>query len=121
MASSFHRFFNQKISFMKKYQFFPHLILTLSVLSLSLFSFTTDRGGDVFEIYLNGKQVHRQFVHVDKSVKTLQFDAFNANDKIEVFYSHCGRPGTKRVLTFRNEKNELIKELKYPDTENNRS
>ncbi|HUP12225.1 MAG TPA: hypothetical protein VM187_08445 [Niastella sp.] len=106
---------------MKKYSFLSTLIVALPVLCLGILSFSNNRGGDVFAIYLNGKQVHRQFVHIDKSVKTLQLDASNDNDKIEVFYSHCGSIGKNRTLTLRNENNELIKELKFPDVNNNQS
>ena len=105
---------------MKKYS---SLLMSLAVLLLctASFSFTGERGGDVFEIYLNGKQVHQQYVHVDKSVKTLQLVSINESDKIEVFYSHCGTMGKNRVLTIRNEKNELIKEIKFTDEKGKRS
>ncbi len=106
---------------MKQHGFLPILILALSVLCMGLFSFSSNSGGDVFEIYLNGKQVHRQFVHIDNSVKTLQLQTSGDNDKIEVFYSHCGVMGKSRVLTLRNEKNGVVKELKFPDANNNRS
>jgi len=101
---------------MKKYSF-----LSLLLLCIGFSSFSTHKGGDVFTIYLNGKQVCRQFVLVDKSIKTLQLDASNANDKIEISYSHCGRVGTSRVLTFRNEQNEPVKELKFPDASKKQS
>jgi len=97
------------------------LLLALSVLSSTFFSFTPKKGGDVFEIYLNGKQIHQQFVHADKSAKTLQLPAVSSNDKIEVFYSHCGIVGKSRVLTVRNEKNELIREFKFADADGKRS
>jgi hypothetical protein len=106
---------------MKQYNFLSFLILALPAVCIGLFSFSLNKGGDVFEIHLNGKQVHRQFVHVDNSIKTLQLQAFGDNDKIEVFYSHCGQIGTSRMLTLRNGKNEQIKKFKFPDVNNNRS
>src|SRR5690349_10347092 len=93
---------------MKKYAAF--FLLSLSVIA---FAFTTKLGGDSFEIYLNGKRLHQQFVHLNNDVKTLQFAPMNSNDKIEVMYSHCGRVGTNRVIAVRNEKNELLKEWKF--------
>ncbi len=102
---------------MKKY-FALSLFL---ILCTTIFSFTVKRGGDVFEVYLNGRQVHQQFIHADKSVKTLHLASSNDNDKIEVLYSHCGHAGKNRVITIRNEKNEPIKELKFPDAAGNRS
>lgn len=106
---------------MKKFSISAFVLLAFSMLGSALFSFTAKKGGDVFEIYLNGKQIHQQFVHADKSTKTLQLAAVNSNDKIEVFYSHCGTTGKSRVLTIRNEKNELIKELKFADANTKRS
>lgn len=75
----------------------------------------------MFAIYLNGKQVHQQFIHIDKSVKTLTFGSLLDNDMIEVFYSHCGQTGKSRVLTFRDEKNNLLKKISFGDGENNGS
>lgn len=103
-----------------------HLLSILSISFLSLLctvlsSFSHKRGGDVFEIYLNGKQMHQQFVHIDKGAKTLSFASLGENDKIGVLYSHCGQSGTKRMITLRNEKNELIKQLSFPDATSSRS
>ena len=91
------------------------------VLCTALFSFSNKRGGDVFEIYLNGKQVHQQFVHIDKSVKTIYLASLSDNDKIDVYYSHCGYAGKARVITIRNEKNEVIKKMEFGDGEGKRS
>lgn len=86
-----------------------------------LLSFSKKPGGDVLEIYFNGKQVLQQFVHLNKGTQTLQFTSAGNNDKIDVFYSHCGHTGTSRVLAIRNEKNELIKEIKFADDNSKRS
>lgn len=102
---------------MKKY---AALCLALGFGAL-LLSFTKKPGGDVFEIYFNGKQVLQQFVHVSKGTQTLQLKSLDGNDKIDVVYSHCGHSGSNRVLAFRNEKNEVIKELKFTDGSSNRS
>ena len=103
---------------MKKYPvFFAGL---LAVFALAILSFGK-KGGDVFEIYLNGNQVHQQFVHMDKSTKTLHLTPLSGNDKFDVYYSHCGTSGKARVLTIRNEKNELIKELKFADAKEGKS
>ena len=89
-------------------------LFVLLALCTVFFSFSK-KGGDVFAIYLNGKQVHQQFVHVDKSVKTLSLHSLSDKDKIEVFYSHCGHPGKNRVISIRNEKNEVLKKLLFGD------
>lgn len=102
---------------MKTYRFLSFTLAFL-VAAQVLASFSAAKGGDLFAIYLNGKQVHRQFVLADQRVKTLEFTASDEKDKIEVFYLHCGRLGTNRVLTLRNAKNEVVKELKFADGDN---
>ena len=87
----------------------------------AFFSFSGTGGGDVFAVFLNGKQVHLQAVHVDKSIKTLTLPAGSLTDRIEVFYSHCGQPGKNRVLTIRNEKNAVIRKLSFGNGKDNRS
>jgi len=99
---------------MKKFVAFFFLL----ALCTAFFSFS-NKGGDVFAIYLNGKQVHQQFVHIDKSVKTLSLHSLSDNDKIEVFYSHCGHAGKNRVISLRNEKNEVLKKLFFGDGKDN--
>ena len=102
---------------MKKY---AALCFGFGLLAL-LLSFSVKPGGDVFEIYFNGKQVLQQFVHVSKGTKTLQLASLNENDKIDVVYSHCGRSGSNRTLVIKNAKEEVIKELKFADGSSNRS
>ena len=107
---------------MKKDNFRAIVIAAFIVFSgTALLSFSGKWGGDVFEIYLNGKRVLQQFVHVDKSVKTLQLTSVSNNDKIDVYYSHCGHTGTNRVLTVRDETNKIIKQFKFTDAANTHS
>ncbi len=90
-------------------------------LCATLFSFAGKGGGDVLEIYLNGKQVFQQFVHAENSVKTLKLTAATNTDKVDVYYSHCGVTGKNRIITVKDEKNKLIKEFKFKDVNTNRS
>lgn len=48
-------------------------------------------------------------------MKTLHLAHLSENDRVEFFYSHCGHPGKNRVLLFKNEKEEVVKEIKFPD------
>lgn len=73
------------------------------------------KGGDVFQIFWNGKQMHQQFVHASTEVKSLQLPAFGANDRLEIQYSHCGINGTAREIILRGEKNETLKTFRYAD------
>ena len=96
---------------------FKSLVIASSMVFLcaTLFSFTKKGGGDVLEIYLNGKQVLQQFIHADNSVKTLKLTTVTNNDKVDVYYSHCGVTGKNRTITVKDEKNKLLKEFKFKD------
>lgn len=102
---------------------FKLLMISAAVIFLctALVSFSGKGGGDALEIYLNGKQVLQQFLHVDNSVKTLQLTAAANSDKVDVYYSHCGVTGKNRTITVRDEKNKLLKEFMFADVKTNRS
>ena len=91
------------------------LFFGLVATTLALFSFTAPRGGDVFEIYLNGNRLVQQFVHVDNSVKSLQVTSTSVTDKLDIYYSHCGQTGKDRSITVKNEKNKILKTWKFTD------
>jgi hypothetical protein len=112
--SLFHPSYQNKTQFMKRV--FSLMTLALSLLTASvLFSFSALKGGDTLEIYAGGKQLLQQFYHGDNVVKTLQLTQPSANEKIEVYYSHCGVSGKSRVLTIKDNKDNLLKELKFAD------
>ena len=94
------------------------LIVSKSLLILvcaTLFSFSSKRGGDSFEIVLNGKRVLQQFVYASKSVQTIQLVQSSDNDKLDIYYSHCGQVGKNRYVTIKNEKDQPIKVWKFED------
>ena len=94
------------------------LIVTKSLLVLvcaMLFSFSSKRGGDSFEIVLNGKRVLQQFVYASKGVQTIQLTQTSDNDKLDIYYSHCGQVGKNRYITIKNEKDQAIKVWKLAD------
>ena len=98
----------------------PHnkLIVVKSFLLLfciTLFSFSTTTGGDSFEIILNGKRVLQQFVYASKGVQTIQLTPTSDNDKLDIYYSHCGQVGKNRYITIKNEKDQPIKVWKVAD------
>jgi hypothetical protein len=98
------------------------LLTAASVLMIgaALISFTNVKGGDSLEIYAGGKQLLQQFFHMDKSVKTLQLNQAVADDKIEVYYSHCGVSGKSRVLTVKDSKDNILKQYKFADVKDRR-
>jgi hypothetical protein len=94
------------------------LIVAKSLLILicaTLFSFSSKRGGDSFEIVLNGKRVLQQFVYASKGVQTIQLTQTSDNDKLDIFYNHCGQVGKNRSITIKNEKDQPIKVWKFAD------
>jgi hypothetical protein len=92
------------------------VLFGLLAMSLLLFSFSTGKGGDSFQIYLNGKMVMDQAVYMEKSVKNLQINSTSVNDKLDIYYSHCGHTGTDRSITVKDEKNNALKTWKFADT-----
>ena len=94
------------------------LIVAKSLLILvcaMLFSFSSKKGGDSFEIVLNGKRVLQQFVYASKGVQTVQLTQTSDNDKLDIFYNHCGQVGKNRYITIKNEKDQPIKVWKLAD------
>ena len=89
--------------------------LLLVTFCVGLFSFSSRFGGDHFEVWLNGKRVLEQFVHVTKGVQTLHLTPTSDNDKLDIYYSHCGQAGKNRFITIKDEKNRPMKVWKFAD------
>lgn len=87
----------------------------LAALSLMLFAFTSGKGGDSFEIYLNKKLVVQQYLHGDKAVKMVELQQSNYNDELTVKYSHCGRVGQGRTITIKDGQNKVVKQWRFAD------
>ena len=91
----------------------------LVIFCVGLFSFSDNRGGDSFEIWLNGKMMLQQFVYVSSAVQTLHLNAASANDKLDIFYRHCGQVGTDRYITIKDENDRQLKVWKFADSKGN--
>lgn len=91
----------------------------LVIFCVGLFSFSNNRGGDSFEIWLNGKIMLQQFVHVSSAVQTLHLNAASANDKLDIYYRHCGQVGTDRYITIKDENDRQLKVWKFRDSNGN--
>jgi len=89
--------------------------LLLAIIAAFLFSFSARKGGDSFEIYVNGKLVVQQYVAVAKGTQDLVLGNSYSNDKIDVYYSHCGKIGTERTLSIKDAQNHLLKQWKFAD------
>jgi hypothetical protein len=91
--------------------------LTLVVIATTLFSFTSNFGGEGFEISLNDKVVLQQFGKEMEVVKTLQLNSASTNDKLTIRYHHCGKIGKNRIITIKDGQNNLVKEWRFKDAE----
>ncbi|MEO8567576.1 MAG: hypothetical protein ABI419_00525 [Ginsengibacter sp.] len=80
---------------------------------LSLLSFNVKAGGDSYKIYLNNKLILEQHVTQPLNIKSLQLDNANANDKLVIYYSHCGQVGKERSLSIKDDKGKILKEWKF--------
>ena len=88
--------------------------IALLAIITTLFSFSSPLGSDLYEIYLDHKMVVKQYVTMKEPVKTLELDKTIADQQLDVFYSHCGKTGTKRSITIRDGQN-ILKQWSYPD------
>ena len=95
--------------------------ITLCVLCLSLFSFSSKMGGDSFEIYLNSKRILQQFVSHSSTVTSFQLDQRNSNEQMDVYYRHCGQVGTDRDIQVKDAQNHLLKEWHFADVTDSRA
>jgi len=91
----------------------------LVIFCVGLFSFSNNRGGDSFEIWLNGKMMLQQFVHVSSAVQTLHLNVASANDKVDIYYRHCGQVGTDRYITIKDDNDRPLKVWKFADASGN--
>ena len=87
-------------------------------LCMLLFSFSGKKGGDSFQIYVDGKLIVEQFVHAGKGVQNLQLGQLSSKDRIEVYYNHCGKIGKSRTISIKSADNKTLKEWKVADTAN---
>ena len=93
----------------------------LVAICLGIFSFSKEKGGDSFEIYLNGKLLLQQHVSRASAVKNLQLAQSTENDKMEIYYSHCGQIGNGRSITIKNGQNQVLKDWNFPDAKGAKS
>jgi hypothetical protein len=94
-------------------------LVALVSLSVTLLSFSLIPGGDHFEVYLNKKLVFQQAVSQTSSLKTLALDERNINDQVDVFYSHCGKIGSKRMIIIKDGKN-VVKQWRFAEASGNK-
>lgn len=91
---------------------------SLLLISTALFSFTSLPGGEGFEVYLNNKLILQRYGNQLSTPHVLRFtEGFNATDELSIKYHHCGKVGKNRVLTVRNEDDQVLKEIRFADAD----
>jgi len=106
---------NLKKSFMKSISKNVVMITLLTSASLFLFSFSKNKGGEGFEIYLNSKLVVQQFGNNMNTLKTISLDKSQSASQLSVKYFHCGRPGKDRTIAIKDANNKILKQWHFPD------
>ena len=97
------------------------MILASLLMLGTLSSFKPVPGGDSFQIYLNGKLVLDKALYKNKDVQSLEFVQASSSDKVEVYYSHCGKTGTARSITIKDDGQKTLKTWSYADGGKNMS
>lgn len=81
-------------------------------------SFAFAPGGEGFEIFLNNKVIVQQFGTEKKNVIKLDLSAAAPSDQLTLKYYHCGKAGKNRVITLRDNKNNVLKTFSFKDDTN---
>ncbi len=89
--------------------------LALVAICTALFSFAPKPGGEGFEIYLNNKLLLQRFGNEMNNSSSLQLASATANDQLVIKYHHCGQVGKNRVVTIKDEQNNVLKVFRYTD------
>src|ERR1043165_9783952 len=90
-------------------------VFFLPVICAVLFSFSSPRGGEGFEIYLNNKLVRQQFNSQMNSIKNIPIDQRFSNDQLTIKYYHCGQAGKNRHIELKDGQNRVIKDWHFND------
>ena len=91
------------------------IILLLLAFCATLFSFAPKFGGEGYQVYVNNKLVLERYGSQMEAVKTVTLDEDVANGQVTVKYYHCGRVSKGRVITIKDDQNNILKQWKYTD------
>jgi len=95
--------------------------LSILLAGLVLFSFTSPRGGDRYEVYLNKKLIFQEFVSLANNPKSFQLDRNNYSGEIDVVYSHCGEAGKNRIIKITDTDNKVLKQWTFGNGKDHKS
>ena len=72
--------------------------LFMALVSLTALMQPVIAGTDSYRIYLNNKLILQQYVSRSLDLKSLPLSEANANDKLVIYYNHCGATGRSRSI-----------------------
>lgn len=93
-------------------------LFTLAGLCAVLFSFTSNWGGEGYEIYLGNKLVLQRFGNNMDKAHTLVLEGAAPDAQLSIKYHHCGRVGKNRHVTIKDGNNKILKDWKFADVSN---
>ena len=93
----------------------PFVVIALLSFCATLFSFAPKFGGEGYQVFINNKMVLEHYGSQIDVVKTLTLDEYSANGQITVKYYHCGRVSKGRVITIKDDKQNILKQWKFTD------
>jgi predicted ATP-dependent protease len=96
------------------------LVVTGLGLSVGISSYTKP-GGDVFEVYIGKEMLIQQALHNDHAVKQITLRADQKDEKISVKFYHCGKSGTQRTITLRDQNDHVLKTLNFSEPKSSNS
>ncbi|HTD94482.1 MAG TPA: hypothetical protein VK644_11735 [Chitinophagaceae bacterium] len=91
------------------------VLITLLAVQLGLSSFSSKKGGEGFEVYLNDKLLFQHYGTGLNTVSTVQLDRMSASDELKVKYRHCSEVGKGRALLIKDAQNNVLKEWHFKD------
>jgi hypothetical protein len=74
-------------------------------------------GGEGFTMQVNDKVVIEHYFTSNASAPRVSLDVTDGNEVISISYNECGKIGTNRKLTLKDEAGHLLKEWKFTDSE----
>jgi hypothetical protein len=78
-----------------------------------LFSFSSRPGTHSFQVYLDSKLVIDQHVNSKMDAPKLSLDPAENYNQLIVKYNECGRTVTGRTITIKDDRNNVLKELRF--------
>ena len=100
---------------MKQIAIKPTNFILWIVLCGILSSYSIPLGGDSYTIYLGDRLLSEQFVARQTNVPNVFLQESSPQDKISVYYSHCGLIGKKRTLAVKDEHSRMLKTWSFED------